>query len=326
MAVLGSVLAGGYATPMTGVVHGLPTAAAAAARNLGDALTAARQLGGPAGEGLAAARAAFIHGLAVTELAGLAVTLAVAVVAPAFLPARAKPRPRDGAGSAHRTRLICSACCGRSTNWSTAQSRRSGAGWTVMAARGSVTERDHRGEVIGDCAPTRIARCRDTADVITCVRFARPPAPPFPEELWGREACGIVWCYTGSHDQADDVLEPVRTYGSPLLAGLQPMPFSVLQSAFDGLYPAGLQRYWRTDFFNEISDAAIDVHTKYGEKLPTGHSTMHLYPIDGAVSRVPADATAFVYRDGGWAGIIAGVDPDPANPGLICGRVAASHE
>ena len=44
---------------------------------------------------------------------------------------------------------------------------------------------------------------------------------------------------------------------------------------------------------------------------------MHMYPIDGAASRVPADATAFAYRDGGWAGIIAGVDPDPANAGLI---------
>ena len=46
-------------------------------------------------------------------------------------------------------------------------------------------------------------------------------------------------------------------------------------------------------------------------------STMHMYPIDGAVRRVPADATAFAHRDGGWAGIIAGVDPDPANAGLI---------
>ena len=115
-----------------------------------------------------------------------------------------------------------------------------------------------------------------------------PPAPPFPEELWGRKACGIVWCYTGPHDRADEVLEPVRTYGSPLLVGLQPMPFTVLQSAFDGLYPAGLQWYWKADFFNEISDAAIDVHVKYGAQLPTGHSTMHLYPIDGAASRVAA--------------------------------------
>ena len=144
-----------------------------------------------------------------------------------------------------------------------------------------------------------------------------PPVPPFPEELWGRKACGIVWCYTGPHDKADEVLEPVRSYGSPLLVGLQPMPFNVLQSAFDGLYPAGLQWYWRADFFNEISDTAIEVHRKYGEQLPTGHSTMHMYPIDGAASRVPADATAFAYRNGGWAGVIVGVDPDPANADRI---------
>ena len=105
------------------------------------------------------------------------------------------------------------------------------------------------------------------------------------------------------------------------------MPFNVLQSAFDGLYPAGLQWYWRADFFNEISDAAIDVHAKYGAQLPTGHSTMHMYPIDGAASRVPEGATAFAYRDGGWAGVIVGVDPDPGQrrphlamgPGLLAG-------
>jgi hypothetical protein len=144
-----------------------------------------------------------------------------------------------------------------------------------------------------------------------------PPAPPFPEELWGRKSCAIVWCYTGPHDKADEVLAPVKAYGSPLVVGLQPMPFTVFQSAFDALYPAGLQWYWKADFFNEISDAAIDVHVKYGAQLPTGHSTMHMYPIDGAVTRVPEDATAFAYRDGGWAGVIVGVDPDPANAGLI---------
>jgi FAD/FMN-containing dehydrogenase len=144
-----------------------------------------------------------------------------------------------------------------------------------------------------------------------------PPAPPFPEELWGRKSCGIVWCYTGPHDRADEVLEPVRTFGSPLLVGLHPMPFNVLQSAFDGLYPAGLQWYWRADFFSGIPDEAISVHLKYGEQLPTGHSTMHLYPIDGAASRVAEERTAFSYRDGGWAGVIVGVDPDPANAGVI---------
>jgi FAD/FMN-containing dehydrogenase len=144
-----------------------------------------------------------------------------------------------------------------------------------------------------------------------------PPAPPFPEELWGRKSCAIVWCYTGPHDASAEVLAPIREFGSPLLVGLHEMPFPALQSAFDALYPAGLQWYWRADFFREISDQAIEVHRKYGARLPTGHSTMHMYPIDGAAARVPDDATAFAYRDGGWAGVIVGVDPDPANAALI---------
>jgi hypothetical protein len=46
--------------------------------------------------------------------------------------------------------------------------------------------------------------------------------------------------------------------------------------------------------------------------MPTWKSTMHLYPIDGAVNRVPEDATAFAYRDCTWASVMVGVDPDPA--------------
>jgi FAD/FMN-containing dehydrogenase len=139
-----------------------------------------------------------------------------------------------------------------------------------------------------------------------------PSAPPFPEDLWARKACGIVWCYSGAHDRADEVLAPVREFGTPLLMGLQPMPFPVLQSAFDGLLPKGLQWYWKADVFEEITDEAIAVHREFGESIPTPLSTMHLYPISGAAARVAEDATAFPFRGGGWNGVIGGIDPDPA--------------
>jgi FAD/FMN-containing dehydrogenase len=144
-----------------------------------------------------------------------------------------------------------------------------------------------------------------------------PPAAPFPEELWGRKACGIVWCYTGPLAEAAEATAPVREFGSPLVVGLQDMPFSALQSAFDPLYPAGLQWYWRSDIVRDISDEAIEVHEKFAALLPSGHSTMHMYPVGGAAARVPADATAFPHRDGGWSAVIVGVDPDPANAAAV---------
>ena len=140
-----------------------------------------------------------------------------------------------------------------------------------------------------------------------------PSGPPFPEHLWDRKAGIIVWSYTGPHAKADEVLAPIRNFGNPLLVGLAPMPFSVLQTAFDALLPTGLQWYWKVDFFEEITDEAIAVHRRYGGTIPTALSTMHMYPISGAAARVPGDATAFAYRNGGWTGVIAGIDPDPAN-------------
>jgi hypothetical protein len=41
-------------------------------------------------------------------------------------------------------------------------------------------------------------------------------------------------------------------------------------------------------------------------------STMHIYPINGAVHRVASDDTAFAYRDANFATVIAGMWPDPA--------------
>jgi FAD/FMN-containing dehydrogenase len=129
--------------------------------------------------------------------------------------------------------------------------------------------------------------------------------------------CGVVWCYSGSEKDAENVFKPIRDFGPPALYGVQPMPFPVLQSAFDGLYPPGLQWYWKADFVNELSDKAIGLHVEHGSRLPTMHSTMHLYPIDGAAHRVGRDETAFSYREATWAEVIVGVDPDPANANRI---------
>ena len=145
-----------------------------------------------------------------------------------------------------------------------------------------------------------------------------PPAPPFPEELHGRKVAGIVWCYVGEEGDAAGAMKPLLdAVPEPLMHGAQPMPHPMLQSAFDELYPKGHQWYWRADFVKEIPDEAVEAHQRFGAEMPTGQSTMHMYPIDGAAHDVASDETAWSYRDANWGSVFAGVDPDPANVGAI---------
>ncbi len=140
-----------------------------------------------------------------------------------------------------------------------------------------------------------------------------PPAPPFPEQYQGQTMCVIVWCYTGDLGQADERFKSIRAVGTPAMDLAGPVPWPALQSLFDALFPPGLQWYWKADFITDLSDQAIELHTKYGAQLPTPYSTMHLYPINGAAHRPAKDAMAFHYRDANFAEVIVGVDPDPAN-------------
>jgi FAD/FMN-containing dehydrogenase len=145
-----------------------------------------------------------------------------------------------------------------------------------------------------------------------------PPGPPFPVELHAKSMCGIVWCYTGPTEHTEAIFGPIRRVaGGAVVDFVGALPYPALQSMFDPLYPPGLQWYWRADFFNELSDEAIDRHIQFGAQLPSPASTMHLYPINGAAGRVGKTDTAFSYRDANWAQVMVGVDPDPANAARI---------
>jgi hypothetical protein len=138
-----------------------------------------------------------------------------------------------------------------------------------------------------------------------------PPGPPFPEELHSKNMIGIVWSHTGSSDQAEKVLARAREAVPPAFELVGPMPHPILQGLFDGISGPGNQNYWRGDFFREVSDGAIDALVEHGAKVPTIFSGVHLYPVDGAAGRVPADATAWNRRDARWALVIFAADPSP---------------
>ena len=140
-----------------------------------------------------------------------------------------------------------------------------------------------------------------------------PPVGMFPVEHHLKKMAVITWCYTGDMDKAQQVFKPIREIAPAAMDFAGPIPIPALQSMFDGLYPPGLQWYWNADFVTTLSDQAIDLHLRHAAQLPTVHSTMHLYPINGAAHRVGKNDTAWSYREANFAQVIVGVDSDPAN-------------
>ncbi len=146
------------------------------------------------------------------------------------------------------------------------------------------------------------------------VTWSYPSGPPFPEQLWARKAGSIVWCYSGPHDKADDVLAAVREFGSPL-------PGRDWRRCRTRSCRVRSTRCCRRDCSGtgrstsstEITDEAIALHGATARPSRRHCPRCTCIRSAGPSPGCAEDATAFAYRDGGWTGVIAGIDPDPAN-------------
>jgi FAD/FMN-containing dehydrogenase len=138
-----------------------------------------------------------------------------------------------------------------------------------------------------------------------------PPLPFIPEDRHGEPFIAFVACWAGPLDQGEAMLRPIHEAAPVVAEHVGPMPYPALNGAFDALVPPGLQHYWKANFVTELSDDLITAHLEHGPAVPVVNSTMHIYPINGAVHDVATDATAFGHREANFATVIAGMWPDP---------------
>jgi FAD/FMN-containing dehydrogenase len=138
-----------------------------------------------------------------------------------------------------------------------------------------------------------------------------PPQPPFPEERWGTPVLGLVPFCTDL-ERGPELLEPLTSFGTPFLDLHGPLPYTALQSALDHVDPHG-HRYWeRGDYLAGLSDGLIETLVEGGRTASSKRSEILVFPMGGAIARVPADATAFGDRTAPWAVWVASQWTDPA--------------
>jgi FAD/FMN-containing dehydrogenase len=153
-----------------------------------------------------------------------------------------------------------------------------------------------------------------------------PPLPFIPEDRHGEPFLIFVACWAGPVEQGEAALAPFHEVAPVVAEMVGPMPYPAINSAFDALVPWGLQHYWKGNFAKELTDEAINTHLEHGPKVPAVNSTVHIYPINGAVHDVASDATAFAYRDATFATVIAGMWPHAADNDANIAWVRGFHE
>jgi FAD/FMN-containing dehydrogenase len=144
-----------------------------------------------------------------------------------------------------------------------------------------------------------IVDCPDELMTIVVQRLA-PALPVVPPEMVGRPVIAVTACYAGDIDDGERVLRPMRDFGSPVLDLFAPKAFLAHQQMFDPSYRHGWWYYVRSCDVAALTDEVIDVVAEYGRRISSPVSSIALWQMGGAVSRVPDDATAFSGRSAGF--------------------------
>lgn len=143
------------------------------------------------------------------------------------------------------------------------------------------------------------------------LRFYRDTTLAAPDELTmfaglihapdaSAKLAGILACHCGSPAAGETALRPVKSFGSPAMDAMGPIPYSQLNSMLDAGYPKGALNYWKSQFMTSLTDDAIDTMVDCYARCPSPMTQLLLEHVHGAPTRVALSATAFSLRTAGY--------------------------
>jgi FAD/FMN-containing dehydrogenase len=133
----------------------------------------------------------------------------------------------------------------------------------------------------------------DEVSTILATGIIPPEAELFPEAIHHKPFVLFGGMYAGPAEEGQPVMQPLLDFGEPLIDFSGIMPYLEAQQVFDEDYPNGMRYYWKSLNLSRLDDEVIDRIVKHARQQPSVFSTVDLWQIGGAVSRVSAEESAF---------------------------------
>jgi hypothetical protein len=153
------------------------------------------------------------------------------------------------------------------------------------------------------------------------LRFYRDFTRSAPEELTayaallhtpdGIPAVAVIACYCGDLTEGEKVFKSLRTFSSPMVDAIQPMPFPQMQTSLDAAFPGGNHNYWKSTFLRELSDDAIAILVEHANRATSPLSGVVIEYYGGVASRIGVSETAFAQRQAQYSVLILAQWVDP---------------
>ncbi len=134
---------------------------------------------------------------------------------------------------------------------------------------------------------------------LTCVAALRlaPPAPWIAKEVHGKPIVALFACYSGRLEDAERVLAPIKSFGSPVGDILQQRTYVSQQALLDATQPKGRRYYWKSEYLRSCDPALLTRAVEHASRIASPHNAILIFPIDGAMNERPEDHSAVGNRD-----------------------------
>jgi FAD/FMN-containing dehydrogenase len=133
----------------------------------------------------------------------------------------------------------------------------------------------------------------------TCVAALRiaPPAPWLPKEIHGKPIVAVFVCHTGSIEDGERIVAPLRAFGRPVADIVTRRPYTQMQSLLDATQPKGRRYYWKSHYLARIDPQLTDVVIDHAARLRSPHSAILMFQVEGALAELPANHSPAGNRD-----------------------------